>query len=432
MPREGIDYPGWFNRAACSIRCELSKLWSAVGTKVAKLNTVEPNGDGKVNVVSDTAALIVTDDQGNNAVRLSLDPAVVTPPVQSVNGATGTVVLDGSDVYGTASVYNGTSLVSTTSSINYLLYANANGSKTADDALRTRMTAAESAITTETNTRIAEDALLQSALNGKADVGDSYTKQESDARYADVATPHTWAEEQTFDDGIDVNGDADVSGDLNVGGDLDVTGATTLRGSLTANGSITRNQPSYTKQTVVCPYDVTVVNDSAWMIYEKWVDMNNVKLAEIIRSGGSLSLHCSDDTGTRVSNITLNNKGTVTTITPGASAGSTEIATVGYVSNTGGSLNNLLHNSGNESFSGIKTGNVTNYGTAFRTRIPAIDVTNPPSSETLGFLSFCDTNNIALVTIRAGYSSTGRVVIGVSLRNNDGTTKYITLGTADN
>lgn len=123
---------------------------------------------------------------------------------------------------------------------------------------------------------------------------------------------------------------------------------------------------------------------------------------------------------------------TTTAVTPGSGAGSTETATVGYVSNTGGSLNNLLHTSADETFTGTKTGTVANYGTAFKTKITSIDVTSPPSVETLSNITFCDKNNVGFANLRAGYSAAGLVTVGIQIRNNDGTFKYITLGTADN
>ncbi len=47
--------------------------------------------------------------------------------------------------------------------------------------------------------------------------------------------------------------------------------------------------------------------------------------------------------------------GTTKAPTPGVSAGSTEVVTVGYVSDTGGTLNNLLHTNADETYTGMKT-----------------------------------------------------------------------------
>lgn len=218
MAREGINYPGWFNQAACSIRCQLARLWSAVGSKVAKVNTVQPDGDGKLNIVSDTANLIVTDDQGNNAIRLDLDAALQSPPVTSVNGSTGAVVLNSDSIFGNLDVYNGSSIYTIHARVKTAINNNALGAKTGDDALRTRMTAAEGAITAEQGARVAADNALSAQIATKASAGDTIVKNPTG--------PQTIYD---YDLGIDEN--LDVNGDVDVGGTLDAAVATGTTGT---------------------------------------------------------------------------------------------------------------------------------------------------------------------------------------------------------
>lgn len=96
MPREGVPYP---ERLLCSVRCELKNIWNALSGKLHSVNGVEGDGQGNVDIVSGDAAVVVTPQPLSNQVEISLDQSQLpSAAVTSVNGQTGAVVLDGTDI----------------------------------------------------------------------------------------------------------------------------------------------------------------------------------------------------------------------------------------------------------------------------------------------------------------------------------------------
>ena len=96
MPREGVPYP---ERLLCSVRCELKNIWNALSGKLHSVNGVEGDGQGNVDIVSGDAAVVVTPQPLSNQVEISLDQSQLpTAAVSSVNGETGAVVLDASEI----------------------------------------------------------------------------------------------------------------------------------------------------------------------------------------------------------------------------------------------------------------------------------------------------------------------------------------------
>lgn len=282
MPREGIDYPGWFNRAACSIRCELSKLWSAVGTKLSKINTVEPDGDGKVKIVSDTVNLTVTDDQGNNAIRLDLDPGLSSPPVTSVNGETGAVVLDNTEISGSYAKYDGSMLtVIPSASVQVAINQNAQGAKNGDDALRTRMTAAETAISTEASDRATADNALAAQIATKAGIGDTVVQNP-------VAAQSIAGYDLEIQEDLDVDGNVTIGVDLGVGGDVNVTGDVTAD-SIDANLTGDALTDASAAAQIVVNADTSLVRTTGnqTIAGTKTFDVNPVNTIDYIINNGS-------------------------------------------------------------------------------------------------------------------------------------------------
>ena len=96
MPREGVPYP---ERMLCSLKCELRNIWNALNGKLHSVNGVEGNGSGNVDIVSGDAAVVVTPQPLSNQVEISLDQSQLpAAAVSSVNGETGAVVLDASEI----------------------------------------------------------------------------------------------------------------------------------------------------------------------------------------------------------------------------------------------------------------------------------------------------------------------------------------------
>ena len=96
MPREGVPYP---ERMLCSLKCELKNIWNALNGKLHSVNGVEGDGSGNVNIVSGDAAVVVTTDPSLNQIEVSLDQSQLpAAAVTSVNGETGAVVLDASEI----------------------------------------------------------------------------------------------------------------------------------------------------------------------------------------------------------------------------------------------------------------------------------------------------------------------------------------------
>ena len=96
MPREGVPYP---ERLLCSVRCELKNIWTSLSGKLHSVNGVEGDGAGNVNIVSGDAAVVVTTDPSLNQIEVSLDQSQLpAAAVSSVNGETGAVVLDASEI----------------------------------------------------------------------------------------------------------------------------------------------------------------------------------------------------------------------------------------------------------------------------------------------------------------------------------------------
>lgn len=245
---------------------------------------------------------------------------------------------------------------------------------------------------------------------------------------------NSFSQMNTFED-VTVNDTTTLSGAVTVTGAVTSSGSNTWTGTQIFQGNIFNiKNANVVRGTVPASGQATIA---------RITDANNLNLAQLqiwTSSNGNSSLFIQNSeqrNGLQPNpaigvNVSAAGVGSTIAVTPGATAGSTEIATVGYVSDTGGSLNNLMHTNAAEEFSGAKTGRVSNYNAAFITKIPSINVSNPPSTETLGLLKFTDTNNVTLANIRVGYGSDGLVTVGLQLRNNDGTYKYATLAKGDN
>ena len=95
MPREQVPYGG----AICRLKERITELFDLVGEKLHSINGVQGDGQGNVKIVSGDPAVVITNDAAQNEIEIALDNSELpSAAVQSVNGETGAVVLDGNDI----------------------------------------------------------------------------------------------------------------------------------------------------------------------------------------------------------------------------------------------------------------------------------------------------------------------------------------------
>lgn len=133
--------------------------------------------------------------------------------------------------------------------------------------------------------------------------------------------------------------------------------------------------------------------------------------------------------------------GTVTVPTP---TNNTDAATKKYVDDADALKLNITDvNSyavgltGNQTVAGTKTRTGQdiyekgNYGTNVFKHTTADVVNNPGAGERFIGINFVDMNGVSMVNLRAGIASNGKCVLGGTIRNSDGTTKYFTIVSGD-
>lgn len=131
--------------------------------------------------------------------------------------------------------------------------------------------------------------------------------------------------------------------------------------------------------------------------------------------------------------INLSGVGSVLVPTPTSNG---EAATKKYVDDALDNYAPMFRTTGNQNFAGTKTstGQVvyekSNYGTNIFKHLTA-DVTNASAGERFMGINFVDKNGVSMVNLRAGIASNGKCVLGGTLRNSDGTTKYFTIASGD-
>lgn len=95
MPRRDVPYPGMI----CSLKERIAEIADALKTKLHTINGVEGDADGDVLLVSDHPAVLITEDQNQHEIKIGLDNSELpAAAVTSVNGETGAVVLDASEI----------------------------------------------------------------------------------------------------------------------------------------------------------------------------------------------------------------------------------------------------------------------------------------------------------------------------------------------
>ena len=96
MPRQGVPYP---SREICSLKCQIDALQRQINELMKSVNGVEGDGQGNVSLISGDPAIVINNDQAQHEIEISLDTSQLpAADVSSVNGQTGVVDLDGSDI----------------------------------------------------------------------------------------------------------------------------------------------------------------------------------------------------------------------------------------------------------------------------------------------------------------------------------------------
>lgn len=178
VPREGVPYP---QRMLCSLKCELKSIWDALNGKLHSVNGVEGDGAGNVNIVSGDAAVVVTPDASLNQIEISLDQAQLpSAAVTSVNGETGAVVLDASEIGSIGGNVQGdiNGLIADCFNNNAAISAEIAARGNADSALQTNINNVQAGIPGAAAAAVAADptiAQLVTDMNDKVDVSDVST-----------------------------------------------------------------------------------------------------------------------------------------------------------------------------------------------------------------------------------------------------------------
>ena len=96
MPRQGVPYP---SREICSLKCQIDALQRQINELMKSVNGVEGDGQGNVSLISGDPAIVINSDQVQHEIEISLDQSQLpAAAVSSVNGQTGLVDLDSSDI----------------------------------------------------------------------------------------------------------------------------------------------------------------------------------------------------------------------------------------------------------------------------------------------------------------------------------------------
>lgn len=95
MPRQDVPYGG----AICRLKERIAEIWDKLDQKLHSINGVEGDGAGNVEIVSGDAAITVSESPTGHYIEIGLDHGnLPSAAVSSVNGQTGAVRLDATDI----------------------------------------------------------------------------------------------------------------------------------------------------------------------------------------------------------------------------------------------------------------------------------------------------------------------------------------------
>lgn len=171
MPREDVPYP--MSSQICSIRERIAELQDEINGLLATINSVGGDGQKDIKLLSDNAALSITNDPVQHEIHLDLDASQLpAADVNSVNGQTGTVVLDGDDLDGVTPGNSVNDDISTLQTADGTLQGNINAEalarQNADSTLQNNINAALATIPGEVSSQIAADATINGLVAADA------------------------------------------------------------------------------------------------------------------------------------------------------------------------------------------------------------------------------------------------------------------------
>jgi len=157
MPRQDVPYGG----AICRLKERIAEIWDELGKKLHSINGVEGDGAGDVKIVSGDAAIVITSDQVNHQIEVALDSSrLPAASVSSVNGQTGAVVLDATDIRTTNNTpiqTKITALESATQTALNKINAEAQNRQAADNVLQGNINSVQASIPGAAATAVAND-----------------------------------------------------------------------------------------------------------------------------------------------------------------------------------------------------------------------------------------------------------------------------------
>ena len=171
MPREDVPYP--MSSQICSIRERIAELQNEINGLLATINSVGGDGQKDIKLLSDNAALSITSDPVQHEIHLDLDTSQLpAADVNSVNGQTGTVVLDGDDLDGVTPGNSVNDDISALQTADGILQNNINAEalarQNADSTLQNNINAALATIPGEVSSQIAADATINGLVAADA------------------------------------------------------------------------------------------------------------------------------------------------------------------------------------------------------------------------------------------------------------------------
>ena len=186
MPREDVPYP---TGAICSIRERIAELRDELDQLLKTVNGVAGDANHDIKLISDNSALGITNDAVQHEIHLDLDTSQLPAAlVDSVNGQTGTVVLDGDDLDGVTPGNSVNDDIAALQSADVTLQGNINAEATArangDSSLATAINAALATIPGEVSSQIANNAAIIQLQNDVLAIPNKVDKRTGAGKFA--------------------------------------------------------------------------------------------------------------------------------------------------------------------------------------------------------------------------------------------------------
>lgn len=167
MPRQDVPYGG----AICRLKERIAEIWDKLGEKLHTINGVEGDAAGNVKIVSGDPAVVITNNAASHEIEIGLDSLELpSAAVASVNGRTGAVVLDASDIQTDSGNVQSDldDLSDEDDDLRADIQSETLARQNADSALQTNINAALATIPGEVSSQIAADATIQQLVAADA------------------------------------------------------------------------------------------------------------------------------------------------------------------------------------------------------------------------------------------------------------------------